>query len=83
MSINLANKKFYQDIIANKPRPTFKEIIKKDSSKPPDCILEESFSIIEDSLINKDSYISKEFHDLEVEKVWKKTWQFTLSLIHI
>tara|TARA_B100001996_G_scaffold382770_1_gene375629 strand:- start:1557 stop:2927 length:1371 start_codon:yes stop_codon:yes gene_type:complete len=72
----LANKKFYSDIIANKPRPTFKEIIEKDSSKPPDCILEESFSIIEDSLINRDSYISKEFHDLEVEKVWKKTWQF-------
>ena len=50
--------------------------MKKTYQGLPNCILEESFDIIEDSNINKDCYSSVEFHNLEVEKVWKKTWQF-------
>ena len=69
-------KNFYSHIIDNRSKPTFKEIVEKDLSGPPNCILEESFDIIEDSNINKDCYSSVEFHNLEVEKVWKKTWQF-------
>ena len=69
--------KNYNNVLANRPRPYFQEIIKNDKLKAPSVLNEESCPYIDDNDINRERYFSLDFHKLEIENVWKKVWQFT------
>ncbi len=54
----------YQDLLDLETRPV------------PETLREQSAREIPVVKVPIDRYTSREFHDLEVEKVWKKVWQF-------
>ena len=68
--------KNYNNVLANRPRPYFQEIIKNDKLKAPSVLNEESCPYIDDNDINRERYFSLDFHKLEIENVRKKVWQF-------
>ena len=57
------------------PRPWVEELYPKDQSPPPKGLLETSAADMEVTDIPVDRYFDYSFHRLEVEHVWKKTWQ--------
>lgn len=63
-------------IDTGQPGPYAQDIIAKDSNEAPDIMRAEAPALglgTED--ISTDRYTSKAWHDREVEKVWRKTWQ--------
>ncbi|RWA20102.1 aromatic ring-hydroxylating oxygenase subunit alpha [Mycolicibacterium brumae] len=55
--------------------PTVQSLLAADTREVPLPLLEESYEYLGCEDIPKDRYLSREFHDLEVEHVWKKVWQ--------
>lgn len=55
--------------------PRVQDTIRQDARPGPAPLLEESHVFLGSEDIDKERYTSRAFHDLEVEKVWKKTWQ--------
>ena len=53
----------YQDLLDKDSHPV-RDVLRADSPLPPGP-----------TLVPVDRYFSKEFHDLEVEKIWKRVWQ--------
>ena len=64
----------------NRPAPSLQDIFKQDTIPPPPHMLEESRVDMGNQDIPIDRYFSKEWHDMEVEKIWRKTWQFACRL---
>ncbi len=56
--------------------PTVQSLLATDSREVPTPLREESYEYLGSADIDKDRYLTHEFHRLEVEKVWKKAWQF-------
>lgn len=54
---------------------TYQEILATDSRKVPDILKVESPMPKGPTIVPAERYYSKAFHDLEVEKVWKRVWQ--------
>ena len=72
------------DIIARRPGPSVQEVFEKDSIQPPAILRTESPAQnqpTDDILAER--YFSRRWHELEVEKVWRKTWQFACRVEHI
>ncbi len=66
------------------PGPTVQQVLATDKNPPPECLLIESPAItlgLDD--VSADRYWSKAWHDKEVEKVWRKTWQMACRLEEI
>jgi phenylpropionate dioxygenase-like ring-hydroxylating dioxygenase large terminal subunit len=55
--------------------PTYQEIIDTDGGKVPDILRWQSDVYLGSDDIDVERYISREFHDLEVRKLWRKVWQ--------
>ncbi|WP_067814667.1 aromatic ring-hydroxylating oxygenase subunit alpha [Nocardia inohanensis] len=55
--------------------PSVQSLLATDTREVPPPLLEESYEYLGSEDIDKDRYLSQEFHRREVEKVWKKTWQ--------
>ena len=53
----------YADLLASDSHPV-REILKTDSPMPPGP-----------TMVKASAYHSREFHDLEVERLWKRVWQ--------
>ncbi|HEY3654703.1 MAG TPA: aromatic ring-hydroxylating dioxygenase subunit alpha [Steroidobacteraceae bacterium] len=51
-------------------------VLRKDTVAPAATLLEASDYDLGTAPVDVDRYISKKFHDLEVEKVWSRTWQY-------
>lgn len=64
----------------NRPTPSLQQILATDKVAPPQHMLEESFVKMGDKDIPIGRYFEKDFHDQEVEKVWRKTWQWACRL---
>ncbi len=54
---------------------TYKQLLDEDSRQVPDILRAESPLPPGPTIVPADRYYSQEFHDLEVEKVWKRVWQ--------
>ncbi len=55
--------------------PTYQDYLDADSHPVRDILRAESPMAAGPTLVPVERYFSKEFHDLEVEKVWKRVWQ--------
>jgi phenylpropionate dioxygenase-like ring-hydroxylating dioxygenase large terminal subunit len=72
------------DIIARRPGPSVQEVFDADPIPPPAVLRSESPATgqsLED--VSAERYFSDEWHAREVEKVWRKTWQFACRAEHI
>lgn len=54
---------------------SYNDILKSDKVPPPDVYLEDSPYPAGKTTVRVDRYFSKEEHDLEVERLWKRVWQ--------
>ncbi len=52
------------------------EILKADSRPVPPVLLEQSPNQLSNVKIPNEIFFSKDYHDLEVEKLWKRVWQY-------
>lgn len=57
------------------PGPSVQDILEQDTRSVPDVLRKQAYSYVGSDDLAVERYFSKEFHDLEVEHVWKKTWQ--------
>ncbi len=72
------------DIIARRPGPSVQEVLADDINPAPAVMLEESPAKDQSSAdVSIERYFSREWHEAEVEKVWRKTWQLACRLEHI
>jgi len=71
-------------ILDGRPGPSVQEVLAGDVNPAPAVMREESPAAgqsLED--VSVDRYISKAWHDREVEKVWRKTWQLACRVEEI
>jgi nitrite reductase/ring-hydroxylating ferredoxin subunit len=54
---------------------SYQELLDTDSKPVPEVLRWESPLVAGPVQVPRERYVSREFHDLEVEKVWKKAWQ--------
>lgn len=72
------------DIIARRPGPSVQEIYATDPIPPPAVLRAESPPQGQSSDdVSAERYFSRAWHEREVEKVWRKTWQFACREEHI
>lgn len=65
---------------ADRPTPSLQEIFESDKIAPPAHMREESQVDMGNEDIPVERYFCKDYHDREVEKVWRKTWQWACRL---
>lgn len=56
--------------------PTVQELLATDSGTVPAPLCEESYEFLGSADIDVQRYLTREFHQLEVDKLWKRVWQF-------
>lgn len=56
--------------------PTVQSLLAEDTREVPSPLLEESYEFLGSADIDKERYFTTEFHRLEVDRMWKKVWQF-------
>ena len=61
---------------ARSPGITYQQLLDTDTHPVPDALRVEAPKYLGHADIPKERYTTKEYHDLEVEHVWKKVWQF-------
>jgi phenylpropionate dioxygenase-like ring-hydroxylating dioxygenase large terminal subunit len=65
------------------PGPSAQDIIARDEGEIPAPLLAQRYEFLGDEDISWDRYTSQAFYDLEVEKMWSKTWQWACREEHI
>jgi len=56
--------------------PSYQELLDTDTRRVPDVLRLQSARELPVVRVPIERYLSRAFHDLEVEKLWKKVWQF-------
>src|SRR6185437_15758667 len=57
------------------PAPTVQDYLDRDSQPVPVALRRDSYVYLGSDDIPKHRYTSRHFHDLEIEKMWSRTWQ--------
>jgi phenylpropionate dioxygenase-like ring-hydroxylating dioxygenase large terminal subunit len=68
---------------ARSPGTTYQELLDTDSHAVPDVLRLESPAPRKHNDLSIERYISRDFHDLEMEKLWSRVWQFACREEHI
>src|SRR5271156_441662 len=55
--------------------PAYQKLLDSDPREVPDCYRRDSPMEPGPTFVSADRYTSRTFHDLEVEKLWKRVWQ--------
>ncbi len=64
------------DIIARRPGPSVQEVFESDINHAPEVMRSESPAQGQSTAdVSAERYFSKDWHDREVEQVWRKCWQ--------
>ena len=63
-----------------RPKPSLQEIYDTDRIVPPAHMREESRVDMGHKDISVERYFDKGYHDKEVDKIWRKTWQWACRL---
>ena len=72
------------DIIARRPTPSVQSIFDTDPIAPPAILREESPPEGQSSDdVSRERYFSRDWQAREVEKIWRKTWQFACRIEEI
>jgi nitrite reductase/ring-hydroxylating ferredoxin subunit len=58
------------------PGPSAQDIIARDSGETPAPLRSEAYQFLGDDDLSIERYTSQAFYDLEMEKMWRKTWQW-------
>ena len=64
-----------EQIIARSSGESYQQMLDKESNPVPDALRESTNTYLGSDNISVDRYLTREFHDLEVEKMWSRTWQ--------
>ena len=62
-------------IAARSPAYSYQDLLDKETNDVPDALRSESAPYLGSDELPIERWTSREFHDLEVEKLWSKTWQ--------
>jgi phenylpropionate dioxygenase-like ring-hydroxylating dioxygenase large terminal subunit len=81
--MNIQNPKALKPGEARTPGQSTKDIIQRDPKAAPEPIVTEQYRYLGDTDIPFDRYTSRDFHDLEMKKLWPKVWQFVCREEHI
>ncbi len=65
------------------PGPSYRDLVLRDATGVPPQMLESEYRFRGDEPIGFYRYTSKEFAELEFEKVWSRTWQWACREEHI
>ena len=65
------------------PKPWVEELYPKDPNPPPEGLLKTSAADLDTADLSAERYYDYAFHRLEVEHVWKKTWQMACRVEEI
>ena len=72
------------DIIARRPGPSVQEVFETDINPAPAVMREESPAACQTTAdVSIARYFARGWHEQEIEKVWRKTWQLACRLEHI
>ena len=72
------------DIIARRPGPSVQAVFDTDFIAPPAVLRTESPAVGQGSEdVSAERYFAREWHDREVEKIWRKTWQLACRIEEI
>lgn len=63
------------DLIARSPGRSYQQLLDTEVNPVPDCLRDDTKPYLGSDNIPVGRYLSREFHELEVEHVWKRTWQ--------
>jgi phenylpropionate dioxygenase-like ring-hydroxylating dioxygenase large terminal subunit len=69
--------------VARSPGITYQELLDADTHPVPDVLRLDAPMYLGSEDIPKERYTTRAYHDLEVEHVWKKAWQFACREEHI
>ena len=73
-----------ETVIQFRPKPSVQEVLATDKNPAPDCLRYESPAQGQSTQdISVDRYYSRDWHNREVDKVWRKTWQMACRLEEI
>ncbi|WP_101758047.1 SRPBCC family protein [Oceanicoccus sp. KOV_DT_Chl] len=64
-----------EHIAARSPGPSYQDLLDKEVNPVPDSLRENTNPYLGSDNLSVDRYLSREFHELEVEHIWKRTWQ--------
>lgn len=64
-----------EQIAARDPAETFQDLLDRETVEVPAALRDSTDTYLGSDDLPVDRYISREFFDLEVEKMWRKTWQ--------
>jgi phenylpropionate dioxygenase-like ring-hydroxylating dioxygenase large terminal subunit len=64
-----------EQIAARDPAETFQDLLDRETVDVPAALRDSTDTYLGSDDLPVDRYISREFFDLEVEKMWRKTWQ--------
>ncbi len=65
------------------PGPSAQELLAADGDNPPDALKAQNYQFLGDEDISWERYTSQAFYDLEMAKMWCKTWQWACREEHI
>ena len=65
------------------PGPSMQDILQADQEHAPTILQQESYLDLGDAEIDITRYTAQEFHDREVEHMWRKVWQMVCRLEQI
>lgn len=63
------------DSMTRSPGVTYQQLLDQDAKPVPEVLRQQSPKFLGDEDISIDRYVSKDWHDLEVEHLWKRVWQ--------
>ena len=61
--------------VVGQPSPTLQDLLDLERVPVPASLRSQSVARLGTEDIDKQRYLSREFHDLEVERLWKRVWQ--------
>ena len=72
-----------EQIAARDPAESFQDLLDRESVPVPEALRESTDTYLGSEDIPIERWTSKEFFDLEVEKVWRKTWQMACRVSQV
>lgn len=69
--------------VARCPEMTYQDILDRDGDRPAGNWMDESYHFLGDEDVSYDRYISPDYYDREMERLWTRTWQWACRDEHV
>ena len=63
------------DLSAERDHISYQELLDRETNTVPDALREDTQTFLGSDNLPFERYLSREFHEREVEKMWNRTWQ--------